>query len=105
MPIFDFRCTVCGDEQEKFVSKDEIPIHCDLQMKKLVTFKGSYVFKGLWYTTEYGTQEHNLNPADQARRAARELKECGMVQANPTMAQSPQRDSIEAYKRRREAGI
>lgn len=106
MKIFDFRCTVCGDEQEKYVSADELPVHCGLQMKKLITFKGSYVFKGGgFYSTEYGTQEHNLDPTQQAQRAARECKELGIVAATPGRVTDSERDGIERFQRRREAGI
>lgn len=101
MRVFDFRCTVCDEVQEKFVGK-VMPSHCGVEMKKLITFNGALVFKGLCYTTEYGKQEYNLEPTDQARRAAREIKEAGIIMAKPGPVNPRE---IEQYQRRREAGI
>ena len=100
--IFDFRCTVCGDEQEKFVRHGETPVHCGILMEKLVTFKGAFVLKGGgFYQTEYGTQEHNLGVTGQAQRAARECKERGLVPATPGKTDPRE---VEQYQRRQEAG-
>ncbi len=102
MRIFDFRCTVCGIEQEKFVNGDA-PMHCGEEMDKLLSFRGAFVFKGTgFYATEWGRQEYNLEPTHQAQRAARELKDLGMVCATPTGTSSA---AVEQYQRRREAGI
>ena len=102
MPIFDFSCVTCGDEQEKFVAIGELPDHCGLPMKKLISFKGSYVFKGDgFYSTEHGNQAHHLEPTQQAQRAARECKERGIVVATPGRTSLRE---IEKFQKNREAG-
>ncbi len=101
MAIFDFRCNVCGLEEEKLIN-GTLPAHCGVEMEKLISAPRGLIFKGPgFYATEYGDQARHLEPTHQAQRAAREIKERKLVMANPKHTSER---AVNEFKRRREAG-
>lgn len=103
--IFDFRCSVCGEVQEKFLN-GEYPSHCDVEMIKMLSFPKGLVFKGSgFYETEWGKHARHLSPTHQAQRAARDCKARNIVPAKAGPTPDSFKGELEKYQRRREAGI
>lgn len=47
MPIYDFECPECGEEQEVLAKHDaEVVCKCGAEMKKLIRPFGAYYIKG-----------------------------------------------------------
>ncbi len=57
MPIYEYKCTECGNEIEVLQKMSDDPLSkcesCDGELKKLIT-STSFVLKGTgWYVTDY----------------------------------------------------
>ncbi len=103
MPIYQFQCE-CGHAEQKLQAYEvDAPEHCGSGMTRLISSPGRVILKGTgFYATEWGNGARHLEPADQARRAAREVKERNLVMATP---QGTNAGDVKEYKRQREAGL
>lgn len=86
MPIYEYGCDSCEalvERIESFESPDPPPECCGTSMHRLISTQ-LHILKGTgFYATEWGNQQHHLQPRDQAIRAARECKEKDLVPNKP----------------------
>lgn len=79
MPIYEYGCDICEALVERIESIKDAetpPECCNAPMRKLISASQLHRLKGTgFYATEWGNQQHHLQPRDQAIRAARECKE------------------------------
>lgn len=85
MPIYEHKCSECGQEEEKLLPLGHGPqIHCGQPMIKMISRTSPPVFKGSgFYATEYGDQMENLKPSDHKHRLAKEMKDRGLTPNRP----------------------
>ena len=78
MPIYEHQCE-CGHQEESLLPLGApAPLHCDKQMRRLISRPGRFIFKGTgFYATEYGSQPEGLSGKDRTRRSNREIVDAG----------------------------
>lgn len=102
MPMYEYWCSICRGETERLerYERDSPPECCGIAMRKLMSTQ-LHVLKGTgFYATEWGLKAHHLEPGDQARRAAREVKERKLRQAVPGPVTTKERKELDTLSRR-----
>ncbi len=79
MPIYEYKCTKCGEQFEVSQKITDAPLKkcssCSGELKKLIA-STSFVLKGSgWYVTDYPSPERKK--AMEAKKSAKEIKSEG----------------------------
>ncbi len=101
MPIYEYSCSKCGEVGERYehyVDRQLPPPCCGEPTTKLIS-AGVFDLHGSgFYQNDHGSGAHKLATTDQARRAAREVKERGYVAARPQAGAPPTREMVGEMK-------
>ena len=99
MPIYEYGCESCEsviERLESFESSEALPECCGTAMRKLISAAQLHQLKGTgFYATEWGNQQHHLEPRDQAIRASRECKERHLAPNKPRPVRDSERKGLE----------
>lgn len=74
MPTYEYECTHCGHEFERFQSMTEPPVkrcpECRHKVKKLLSGGAGIIFKGSgFYQTDYRSSEYKKQAKDEKKQA------------------------------------
>lgn len=74
MPIYEYRCTKCGNEFEKFqsITDDTIPTctACKGKTKRLISHSSFHLKGSGWYVTDYGGKKPSFSDSKEEKSSS-----------------------------------